>query len=259
MFKEKVRKLYACRHILWDMALSQLKAKYSGPVLGIFWAVINPLLITLVVAFIFTSVFTVEMKNFSLFVLAGIFPWMFLSSALPEATSSIISQQVIIRQFNLPRVIIPLSVVTSNFLNFLIGWMIIYPIFLFFNPKIILLLPLLIICILLNFIFMLGLGILFSILNVIFRDLSHLLGVLLMLWIWATPVFYSLEMVPQKFSWIFNINPMVPYILYYQDVLFNASVPGARVFLSVFLWASLILILGWVCFSALEERILKRI
>jgi ABC-2 type transport system permease protein len=241
------------------MAIKQLKAKYSGSILGISWAIINPLLIMSAITFVFSAVFKIEIKSFPLFALAGIFPWMFFSSALPEATSSILSQQNILRQFNLPREVLPLSSTLSNFLNFLIGWLIIYPLFLFFNPEIISLLPLLIIVLFLNLIFVCGLGLTLSLLNVFFRDISHLLGVLLMFWFWVTPIFYSVNMIPVSFRWVCSFNPMVPYVVYYREVLFRDNVPNLSIFIGVFVWAIFSLILGLLFFSRLESKLLKRI
>jgi len=259
MFKDRIRKIYSYRHTLWDMAIKQLKAKYAGSILGISWAIINPLLITLAITFVFSVIFKTEIKNFPLFALAGIFPWMFFSSALSEATFSILNQQNILRQFNLPREILPLSSVLSNFLNFLIGWLIIYPLFLFFNPKIILLLPLLIIGLLLIFFFVCGFGFLLSVLNVFFRDIGQLLGVLLMFWFWITPVFYPVDMVPARFRWICNINPMTPYVIYCREIIFNGNIPNFSTFMGIFLWAFFTLILGLSFFSSLESKVLKRV
>lgn len=213
----------------------------------------------LAITFVFTSIFKTEMKNFALFVLSGIFPWMFFSNTLSDATFSILNQQSILHQFNLPREILPLSSILSNFLNFLIGWLIIYPLFFFFNPKIILLLPLLILVLLLNLFFVCGLGLGLSVLNVFFRDIGQLLGVLLMFWFWVTPIFYSVDMVPVRFRWFCNFNPMTPYIVYYREVIFGGYVPRTPIFIGIFLWAVISLILGILVFSRLEYKILKRI
>lgn len=251
--------IYSNRYALWSMVISQLKAKYSGSILGISWAVVNPLLIMLVITFVFTVVFKTEIKNFSFFVLSGIFPWIFFSNALSEATVSFLNQQNILRQFNLSREIIPLSSMLANFLNFLIGWLVIYPLFLFFNPKIITLLPILIVVFLLNLCFVFGLGLILSVANVFIRDIAQLLSVLLMLWLWLTPVFYSVEMVPVKFRWICNLNPMTSYIIYYREVVFAGTIPSFSVFIATFLWAVFSMILGYWVFLRLESGLLKRI
>lgn len=256
---ERVRKIHQYRHTLWNMAISQLKTKYSASILGISWAVISPLLIMLAVTFVFTAIFKIEIKNFSFFVLSGMLPWMFFSNALSEVTNSILGQKNILHQFSLPREILPLSSVLSNFINFLLGWLIIYPLFLFLNPKIIYLLPLLAVVLMLNFFFVCGLGLILSVLNVFMRDISQLLNILLMLWFWLTPVFYSPDMVPVKFRWICNLNPMTPYIVYYREVVFIGRVPDIAVFISSLLLAVFSLFLGLLIFSDFESKLLKRI
>lgn len=259
MLRERIKNIYLYRHTLWDMSIKHLKAKYSGSILGISWAMINPFLLMLAITFVFTVVFKTEIKNFPLFVLSGIFPWMFFSSALSEATNSILNQQSVLRQFNLPREILPLGTILSNFLNFILGWLIMYPLFFFFNTKIILLFPLLIIVLLLNLFFVCGLGLALSILNVFFRDIGHLLGVLLMLWFWVTPIFYSLDMVPMRFRWLCNLNPMTTFVIFYREVIFRGNTPHLSIFIGAFLWASFSLLLSLMLFSNLESKLLKRI
>lgn len=258
MFKERIKKLYFYRHTLWDMSVKQLKAKYSSSILGISWAIINPFLIMLAITFVFNIIFKIEIEKFPLFVLSGIFPWLFFSNAISEATFSILNQQNILRQFNLPREILPLSSILTNFLNFLIGWVIIYPLFFLFQPSMILLLPLFTIVLLLNLLFVCGLGLMLSILNVFFRDIGHLLGVLLMFWFWVTPVFYSVDMIPTRFRWVCCFNPMTPYIVYYREVVFRGTLPNFPTFIGVFLWAVFSLSLGLLVFSRLESKVLKR-
>ncbi len=253
------KRLYTYRRALWEMAFSQLKAKYSGSVLGIFWAVINPVLIMAAITFVFTVVFKVKMPNFHLFVLSGIFPWIFFSNAVSEATPSIIGQQNILRQFSVPIEIIPLSSILANFLNFLIGWLFIFPLFLVFHPGIIGLVPALVICLLLQLVFTCGLGLLLSSLNVFFRDISQLLGVFLMFWFWLTPVFYSGAMIPESFKWLDLANPMAYFVACYRDILYNASAPSGLTSLMVLVWTGVSFFLGWFVFVYCSPKILKKI
>lgn len=247
------------RHILWRMAVTQLKVKYSGSILGISWAVLNPLLIMAAISFVFTIILKIEINSFPLFALAGIFPWMFFSNAVFEAAFCMLSYQNILRQFNLPREFIPLSSVLANFLNFLIGWCVVYPIFLFFNPGIISLLPFLILIVVLNFLFVCGLGLILSVLNVFFKDIGHLLNVLLMFWFWITPVFYSLDMIPKGFKWVFSINPMAYYVVCYRDIVFRGNMPDAFVFFGALAWCIIGIIAGIVIFSYSKNKLLKKI
>ena len=256
---ERLKALYAYRHALYGMAGKQLKAKYVGSVLGVFWAVINPLLTMAAIAFIFTKVFNTGIKNFPLFALSGILPWFFFSGTLSETVGSITGQRGILHQFNLPREIIPLSVVLSNFFNYLIGWAIIYPIFIFFNPKAALLFPAFCFVLILQLAFTAGFALALSAVNVFFQDVGHLLGVLLMLWFWVTPVFYTAAMIPQQYHWICVVNPVVPFITFYQDVLVYARIPAASGFAAVAVLGAASVAVGMFVFQRLEQKFLKRV
>jgi len=241
------------------MVIKELKAKYSASILGISWAVVNPLLIMLVISFVFTAVFKVEMKNFPLFILSGILPWMFFSTAISESAFSIINQAQMLRQFNIPKEILPFSSILANFLNFLLGWIIILPVFLVFKPKAIILLPALMLIVIMHLIFTSTLGLLLSILNVLFRDIGHLLGVILMFWLWVTPVFYSIDMIPLFFRKIYALNPMTCYIISYRNILFEGVMPKFYTFIQMSLWAIVSLFLGGFIFAKLEPNIVKKI
>jgi len=256
---EKVRKIYAYRRSLWNISAKQFKAKYAGSVLGFFWVIINPLLMMLVITFVFTAVFKTQVKDFGLFVLAGIMPWMFFSGALSEAAPSILAQKSVLHQFSLPKEILPLSSVLAYFMNFLMSWCIIYPIFALHNPRILLLAPGLLVLFLLTYFFTCGIALLFSVVNLIFRDLEHLMGTLLMFWFWVTPVFYSIEMIPAEFKWVFNFNPVSPFILGYRDLLFWAKMPGWEIFLQIAVWSIFSFFIGLLVSVRMEASALKRI
>ena len=149
--------------------------------------------------------------------------------------------------------------VLSNFLNFLIGWLIVYPVFLFFNPAIIFFLPFLVIVLFLNFVFVCGLGLSLSVLNVFFRDLGHLLGVFLMFWFWITPIFYSIKMVPANFRWMTNFNPMSSYVVYFRLVVLKGDLPSLSASIAIFTWAVFSILSGILLFSRLESKLLKQI
>ena len=258
-FNDRIKQIFLYRHALGDLALKQLKAKYAGSVLGISWALINPLLLTAVITFVFSSFSKVAIPHFSLFVLSGIFLWMFFSCALTEASVSLLDQSIILRQFNLPKEILPLASILANFLNFLIGVLIVLPLFLCLHPKIIFFLPLILAVLIMFLLFMAGIGLLVSLLNVFLRDIGHLLGVLLMCWFWITPVFYSLEMLPLKFRWVVAANPVSSYIIDFRVLIFYGQVPSLIDFLVLFIFSVLSLLLGLLVFGRYESNLLKRI
>ena len=163
------------------------------------------------------------------------------------------------RQFNFPVAVLPLASITANFFNFLIGWVVMYPIFLIANPKILSLAYLLPLIFLLHLCLVAGFCLALSVLNVIFRDIGQLLGMVLMFWFWVTPVFYTLEMVPAKFLWMYDMNPMTPYIAFYQKIIFEGVFPAPVLFMQIFMYALVSVCAGLAIFIKLEPGILKKI
>lgn len=253
----RIKKVIAQRQIIKSMAVKNLKEKYVGSALGILWAIINPILIMLVITFVFTKIMRTEMKNLPLFMLSALLPWFFFTNSVTEATDSMRANINVLNQFILTREAIPISLVLSNFINFLFGFIVMLPIFIVFNTGIIkysLLLPLVLI---LHFVFTLGICLSFSIINVYFRDLSQLLNVGLMFLFWLTPIFYSLEMIPGRYRGIILANPATCYAVIYRSLLCHGSSGG------VYMWAlaigfSLISIIsGYLLFIKKETEILK--
>lgn len=256
---KRIGSLFRYKRILRDLVIRNLKAKYAGSLLGILWAFINPLLLALIISFIFTEIVKVNIKNFYLFVISGILPWFFFASSLQEASISIPANANILKQFFLPREFVPIVSVLTNFIILVFGFLIIIPLFIVFNPKIIFILPLLVSALFLHLLFTIGIALILSSLYVYFKDIGQLLGVLLLFWLWLTPVFYSVDMVPDKYRALFDLNPLTPYIILYRSILFDANSLNLRLILYAFFLSIISLCLGYATFIKQEPNFLKRI
>lgn len=259
MLKKRIKRLYSYRRALWDLSLKNLKTKYAGSKLGIWWAVAAPLILAISINFIFNAVFKIQIANYTLFVLAGIIPWLFSTNALMEATVSFNLNVSLLKQGVFPRELIPFSSILANLLNFLIGFIFLLPLFVIYNLRVIKFLPFLLLAIILHFVFIIGLGILFSFMNVFSRDTVHFLSIAFMVWFWITPVFYSFDMIPISFRWICLLNPMTHYVILYQNALFH-TVPFSFISILIPLLISLSFFsLGYSVFLKGEIALLKRI
>jgi len=247
------------RGILRSIALSQLRAKYTGTALGAAWGVLNPIAVTLAIIFAFSVVLKINMERFPLFVLAGFFPWNFFSSSVSEASRSFLERKDILRQLDFPKAVVPLAYALAGFADYLRGWIFILPLFAVFNPKVLFVLPWLPVILLLNLFFVCGLCLLVSVLNVYYRDTSHLLNVVLMFWLWSTPIFYTADMIPGRFYWIITFNPLAQFLEAYRAVLFSARAPSAGVLCACSAWACFSAVAGMTVFRGMEEDILKRL
>ena len=241
------------------MVAKNLKDKYVGSTLGIFWALINPLLIMWVVTFVFTQVMKTEIKHYSLLVLSAFLPWNFFINSATESTNSIRQNAGLLNQYTIPREIIPISVALANFLNFLFGFAVMLPVFILANNTIVKCLWALPLIMALHLGFAVGISLLFSIVNVYFRDFSQLLGVGIMFWFWLTPVFYSLEMMPSDFHAAFLANPASCYVIIYRALLYNGSYGGIYLWLLAFVFALVSILAGYFLFVSRERDILKHI
>lgn len=255
---QRISNIFKHRLMLWDMSISQLKSKFAGLKLGIWWVVIIPLAMALCINFVFVAAFKVEISHYTLFILCAIFPWFFISQAISEAANVFIVNKSILRQGVFPQELVLISSVLSNFFNFIFGFSIIIPFFFLINKSLIYLLPFLILLILLNLIFVLGLSLIFAVLNTFLRDVAHFLPVGLMFWFWITPVFYSERML-NTYRWVCLINPATFYISAYRKILYFAEWLTIKDIFILSFVSFITLALGYIFYLNNEAEILKKI
>jgi lipopolysaccharide transport system permease protein len=257
-YKKRLFGIFINMDSLWAMAKKELRMKYRGTKLGLWWALILPLLLALSISLIFTKAFNVAIPNYTLFVLAAILPWSFFSQSLAEVINSFPANAAILKQGVFPREIVPLSSVAGNFLNFIIGLSVTMPLFLFFNYKLVFFMPLLVLLLLFFALFLCGLGLMFSSMNVFHKDLSCFLSLGLTVWFWITPVFYSKDMIPYPYKIIILVNPLALFMSNFRDLLFYGRIDANSV--SVSIVVSLVSFLaGYYVFLVKEKELLKRL
>jgi len=255
----RINQLISCKDILKSLTIKNFKTKYIGSTMGITWPIITPLLMAVVINFIFTKILKVEIDNFTFFVLSGFLPWMFFSKTLSDSTNSIINNVNLLNQFSLPIEIIPLSYLLTNFISFLIGFIVILPIFIFFSTEIILYIWFLPVVLIFFLLFTSGICLFLASINVFFRDTGHILEIILLFWFWMTPIFYSIEMVPLPYRIICYLNPLTFYIIMFRDLLYEANLPNIMFIIISVILAFIVQILGYMFFVKVSPKFLKRI
>jgi len=244
---------------LADLAKKQFKTKYSGSRLGLWWAVLTPLALAVSINFVFNIVYKINFENYTFFVLAGIIPWLFFVETVQENmvyfvnNAGVFKQSIYTREHNF------ISSTMANLINFVIGLFFLLPLFVILNPKLILLLPVLVLVVLLHYIFTLGLAFLFATAVVFIKDIKHFSGVLFMVWFWITPVFYSLDMIEYPFRWAALLNPMTFYIESYRDVLLGVKIPDLSQIFIMFGLSLAMFVIGFTFFIKKEAQLLKKI
>lgn len=218
--------LMAYGELLANFVARDLKTKYRGSVLGIFWSLLNPLLLMLIYTVVFSVIVRINIKPYPVFLLAGLVPWNAFAQTLISATTSVQQSANIVRKVHFPLEILPLSAVATASVQLLISLVLLACLALIFRVGIgpaIVFLPLLVI---LQLLFSVGLGSLLAAVQVYFRDVEYFLSVLLTVWFFGTPIVYSLDLVPARYKPFFEANPMAWLIASYQDIWFYKRPPG---------------------------------
>jgi lipopolysaccharide transport system permease protein len=207
--------LWRYRELFYILSWRDIKVRYKQTALGILWAVIRPLLTMIVFTLIFGKV--AGMRNsstvpYAIIVFAGILPWQFFSNALTESSNSLIGNEKLITKVYFPRMIIPASSVITSLIDFFISFIILLALFVFYNyspPAEIFAMPLFWI---MAFIASIGPGLYFTALNVKYRDFRYIIPFIVQFGIFISPVGFNSSIVPEKWQWLYSLNPMVGVI-----------------------------------------------
>ena len=195
-----------------------------------------------------------DIENYVVFMVCGLIPWNYFSTVINRASFVMIENGNIIKKVYFPREILPLSLVTSETVTFLISSILIllftfgYGLGLTVN---ILFYPLVL---LVQFVLLLGISLFVSSITVYFRDLQHFIGVLLQLFFYATPIVYAVDVIPENFRWILNLNPMTYIIEGYRDIFWGQTTPNIMTLLIVLGIGILLCITGYFVFNKLQKK-----
>ncbi len=241
------------RELLKSNVKKEIRGKYKGSILGILWSFINPLLTALVYAIVFPFILRSTQDNYVTFLIIGILPWNFFVTSINQGTTTVLQNGGIIKKVYFPREILPISIILSNLVNFLISCLIIFLFLLVsgigFSPYIFFL-PLII---LVQTTFQMGIVFITSAINVYIRDAEYIINFLLNMLFYATPILYSADLFPPKISWILNLNPMAVVTNCYRDILYYQNLPHLKSLLAVFLGSLVLLFLSIRIFKRLEK------
>jgi len=251
-----IQEIIEYRELVKNMVSRDLKIKYKDSILGYFWSLVNPLLMFGIYTVAFHYILKIQIEDFPLFFIIGFLPWSFVNISLMTAVSSIVDNGNLVNKVYFPTEIIPLSIVLSSFVQFLLTFVVLFPVLFFldrsFNlPAILTALPLLIF---LQVLFVLGLALFFSAVHVFFRDTKHFLEIFLTVWFFLSPIIYTLELVPERVRGYFMLNPMALFLTAYRDILMRAQFPDPLAFLEIVAFAVTSVLIGWGTFSFFKAK-----
>lgn len=252
--------------LLRMLVIKDLKIKYKASAIGLLWSLLNPLLMMLVYSAIFGAVIKSPRPQFPIFIMAGLLPWNFFATSIQPATLSIVGSAALVKKTRFPNALLPLSIVISGFINFLISMVLLFGLLAFYRHPLgvsIVALPVLLVS---ELLFIGGLSLLLSSLNVLFRDIEHFLGILLTVWFFATPILYPRSAIQNPLaSTVLGLNPMTWLIEGYQAIFygvaqveapgrFAAGWPQGRLTLAFCLLSVALFVVGFLTFARLSRR-----
>lgn len=227
MIRELFVETYRYRELIWALAMKELRVRYKRSVLGFLWALLNPALLMLVLTAVFGTVMRFNIPRYSIFLLSMLLPWTFFSQALAYSVESVVGNGELLKKVRVAKLVFPLAAVVSNIINFLLS-----------------MIPLLLLVVALRFpihitwlylpvpmlglfLFTLGTSFLFATANVFYRDVSHIVQVLLSAWFYFSPIIYSLDFIPQKYQWFFRLNPLLYVLNGFRLGIYYGHLPSA--------------------------------
>lgn len=250
LFKE----LYQYRELLKTNVKKDIRGKYKASFLGVLWSFINPLLQVVVYAIVFPYILKIQTENYLIFLICGIIPWTWFVTSISTGTTCIINNSNLIKKVYFPRAILPISIVTSGMVNFLISCIIIILFVVFGGLGLswhLIFLPLIM---LIQYVITLALVFLLSAINVYIKDVEYIVVFILNMAFYATPILYSIEMLEGWMIWLFRLNPMAHLLNAYRDIFYVHRIPPMVNLLVILGIGIVVLIICYLVFNKLEKR-----
>jgi ABC-type polysaccharide/polyol phosphate export permease len=221
-----IAEIYINRELIWALALKELRIRYKRSVLGFLWALLNPLFMMVILTVVFSTVMRIQIDHYAVFLLSVLLPWTLFSQSLSYGVESIVGNGELLKKVYIAKSVFPTAAVLSNVINFffsLIPLVILLPLlhFPFHWTWIYLPVPLLGLVL-----FALGCSFFLAMANVFFRDVSHILQVVLSAWFYVCPIIYSLDMMPPRYRILFKINPMLYLLNGFRLAIYYGLLPS---------------------------------
>lgn len=260
MLKDLSR-IYEYREMIKNSVRKELRGRYKGSILGFLWTFLNPLLMLVIYTIVFATIMKVNVPDhsYAIFLFVGLIPWTYFAATVQQSTTTIIANSNLIKKIYFPRMILPISVTATNLVNMLLTFIIVFAAVWIFDSGINLLYLYLPIIIIIETILALGFSVILSSVTVYFRDMEHIFSIIMMAWFYFTPIIYPNEYIPSSLLLLFRINPMMPLIEAYRDVLMFNKIPDTMGLLYVLLFSIGLLAIGYYIFNSLQKRFAEEI
>lgn len=241
--------------LIKHLTIREIKGRYKQSFLGFFWVILNPFFQMLIMSFVFSQILKPHGIGvpYPVFLYAGLLPWTFFATSLGSSMSVFIEDASLIKKIYFPREVLVLSTLLAKTFDFLLSLIIFVVLMIFFQvpigPYAFLLIPLFLI----QFLFTYALSLMLATMNLFYRDVQYLFNLVITLWFYLTPIVYAVEFFPEKYRWIFKLNPMSVFINAYRQVIFNGTPPNLSSLALGVLVSAIIFFLSYKFYSKVKD------
>lgn len=258
-FIDELVQLSRYRNLLRELIALDIKTRYKRSVLGIGWTLLNPLLTMIVLVVVFSSLFRFTVENYTVYVLSGLILWQFFAQTTSHSMSQMVWGADLLRRIYLPKAVFAVSSTGTGLVNLALA---LIPLVLIMLATGVPLTPAmwsLPIPVLLTAAFGLGIGLFLSALAVYYADVVNMYQVLLLAWMYLTPIIYPIDILPENLRSLMSLNPMAIFVGLFRTPILEGVLPSANMYLRGAIFAVLSLVIGWWFFSRRADEFAYRV
>lgn len=255
LFLRRLGGFYQYRFLMQQLVSKDVKLKYRRSFLGYVWSILNPLMIMVIMVVVFSSMFRSDIQNFPVYLIIGQTLFNFMTESTTNAIFSITGNAALLKKTYVPKYVFTVSKVTSSFVNmiFAMGALVIVFIVCRVTPNVYyLLIPVVLVQ---EYVFCLGLGMLLAQSCVFFRDIQHIYGAITTAWMYLTPMFYPVTLLPEKLRFlVVHLNPMYFYITQFRQIVLECRMPDLYLIVAGTVTAFAALVVGTWAFLKTQDK-----
>ena len=250
-----IRETQQNRELIWALAMKELRVRYKRSALGFLWALLNPLLMMIIYTIVFSAITQTSLPHYSIFLISTLLPWTFFSQSLAYSVDSIVGNGDLLKKVYVAKSVFPIAAVLSNAINFAFSMV-----------------PLIVLLIVFRFpfhwtwfyfvvpfaglaLFTLGCSFFFAMANVFFRDMAHILQVILQAWFFLCPIVYSFDVIPGRYRPLFRLNPLLYSLNGFRLAIYYGQLPSAESMAASLGGGLVVLWLGYRLFRRYENTL----